>query len=190
LTKTAWRWPSRTAESSVRCCRARACVRCTTPIGGVFETESEIIDLLDTLGPDVIGFGPDTGHLVWAGADPVALIHRYADRVGGIHLKDCFPDYLDPATREGLDYHQIGATRRLWAEPGRGVVDLDAIVAALPADYDGDYMIEVDVPSAESRFESQPALVRMGRTGTELSGRLIFGSPDLLLGRGGSRTAR
>ena len=32
-------------------------------IGGVFETEHEITALLDTLGPDVIGFGPDTGHL-------------------------------------------------------------------------------------------------------------------------------
>ena len=30
-------------------------------IGGVFETEAEIIQLLDTLGGDVIGFGPDTG---------------------------------------------------------------------------------------------------------------------------------
>lgn len=123
-------------------------------VGGVFETENEIVELLDTLGPDVIGFGPDTGHLVWVGADPVALVHRYADRVGGIHLKDCFPDYLDPAAREGLDYHQVAATRRLWAEPGRGVVDLDAVVGALPAGYDGDYMIEVDVPSVDSRFES------------------------------------
>ena len=70
-------------------------------IGGVFETEAEIIQLLDTLGADVIGFSPDTGHLCLAGIDPTALIRRYADRIGGIHIKDCFPDYLDPAAREG-----------------------------------------------------------------------------------------
>lgn len=122
--------------------------------GGVFETEAEITELLDTLGPDVIGFGPDTGHLAFAGADPVALIRRYADRIGGIHLKDCFPDYLDPDSRDGLGYREVGASQRLWAEPGLGVVDLDAVVAALPADYDGDYMIEVDVPSVESKFQS------------------------------------
>ena len=67
-------------------------------VGGVFETEHEITQLLDTLGPDVIGFGPDTGHLRWAGIDPAALITRYADRIGGIHIKDVFPDYLTPAS--------------------------------------------------------------------------------------------
>ncbi|HET9872264.1 MAG TPA: sugar phosphate isomerase/epimerase [Propionibacteriaceae bacterium] len=123
-------------------------------VGGVFETESEITELLDTLGPDVIGFGPDTGHLRWAGIDPAALIRRYADRIGGIHIKDCFPDYLDPAARRGLSYHEVGATKRLWAEPGLGVVDFDAVIAAMPKDYDGDYMIEVDEPSVESRFDS------------------------------------
>ena len=70
-------------------------------VGGVFETEAEITQLLDTLGPDLIGFGPDTGHLRWAGIDPAALITRYADRIGGIHIKDCFPDYLEPASPHG-----------------------------------------------------------------------------------------
>jgi inosose dehydratase len=123
-------------------------------VGGVFETEAEIIQLLDTLGADVIGFGPDTGHLRWAGIDPAALLRRYADRIGGIHIKDCFPDYLDPAAREGLNYHQVEATKRLWAEPGRGVVDFDAVVAAMPEDYDGDYMIEVVEPSVDSLHDS------------------------------------
>jgi inosose dehydratase len=102
----------------------------------------------------VIGFGPDTGHLCWAGIDPAALIRRYADRIGGIHIKDCFPDYLDPAAREGLNYHQVEATKRLWTEPGRGVVDFDAVTAAMPEDYDGDYMIEVVEPSVDSLHDS------------------------------------
>jgi inosose dehydratase len=123
-------------------------------VGGVFETEHEITQLLDTLGPDVIGVGPDTGHLRWAGADPAAFIRRYSDRIGGIHIKDCFPDYLDPVARTGRSYHEVSATKRLWAEPGLGVVDFDAVIAAMPENYDGDYMIEVDVPSVDSRYES------------------------------------
>ena len=51
-------------------------------VGGVFETEHEITTLLDELGPDVIGFGPDTGHLRWAGIEPATFIRRYADRLG------------------------------------------------------------------------------------------------------------
>ncbi|HEU4999551.1 MAG TPA: sugar phosphate isomerase/epimerase [Lapillicoccus sp.] len=121
-------------------------------IGGVFETESEIVRLLDDLGPDVIGVGPDTGHLRWAGIDPAEFIARYADRVGGIHIKDCFPDYLDHTDERS--YHGLTETKRLWAEPGLGVVDFDAVLAALPDDYDGDLMIEIDEPSVDSRYES------------------------------------
>jgi inosose dehydratase len=122
-------------------------------VGGVFETEAEIVRLLDDLGPDVIGFGPDTGHLRWAGIDPAPFIARYADRMGGIHIKDCFPDLLPPRGA-GLSYAEAQATKRLWAEPGRGVVDFAAVVAAVPADYDGDFMIEVDEPSVDSNLES------------------------------------
>jgi inosose dehydratase len=121
-------------------------------VGGVFETEAEIVRLLDDLGPEVIGVGPDTGHLRWAGIDPATFIARYADRIGGIHIKDCFPDYLDHADERS--YHGLAETKRLWAEPGRGVVDFDAVLRALPADYDGDLMIEIDEPSVDSRYES------------------------------------
>lgn len=121
-------------------------------VGGVFETEDEIVLLLDTLGPAVIGVGPDTGHLRWAGIDPGTFIRRYADRVGGIHIKDCFPDHLDHDT--ALGYHELQSTKRLWAEPGLGVVDFDDVLAALPDDYDGDLMIEIDEPSVDSVVES------------------------------------
>lgn len=124
-------------------------------VGGVFETEDELVALLDELGPDVLGLGPDTGHLRWAGIDPAAFIARYADRVGGIHIKDCFGFYLDAVgSGHGLSYHQLQSTKRLWSEPGLGVVDFDAVLAAMPADYDGDYMIEIDEPSIDSRLES------------------------------------
>jgi inosose dehydratase len=120
-------------------------------VGGIFETEYEISRLLDDLGADVIGFGPDTGHLRWAGVDPAAFIRRYADRLGGLHIKDVFADLLDS---HDLSYHEATATKRLWAEPGLGVVDFDEVLAAIPTTYDGDYMIEVDEPSVDSKRES------------------------------------
>ncbi|WP_250005276.1 sugar phosphate isomerase/epimerase [Actinoplanes sp. M2I2] len=122
-------------------------------VGGVFETEDEITRLLDDLGPDVIGFGPDTGHLRWAGIDPAPFIRRYADRLGGIHIKDVFPDHLADGAGSG-SYREKTASKRLWAEPGLGVVDFDAVLDAIPATYDGDFMIEVDEPSVESKLES------------------------------------
>lgn len=124
-------------------------------VGGVFETEAEIVALLDGLGPDVIGLGPDTGHLRWAGIEPGPFIARYADRVGGLHVKDCFADLLDGSPQaEGRSYTELQATKRLWAEPGHGVIDFDAVLAALPPDFDGDFMIEIDEPSVGSVVES------------------------------------
>lgn len=119
-------------------------------VGSLVETEAETRHVLDTL-PE-LGFGPDSGHLAWAGADPVALMAEYADRVVGVHLKDVFADHLPADGR--LGYHEVGATKRLWAEPGRGVVDLTGFVAALPPGFAGDLMIEVDVPSLPTRAES------------------------------------
>src|SRR4029450_2649152 len=62
--------------------------------------------------------------------------------------------YLDPAARIGLDYHQVEATKRLWAEAGRGMFHFDPVMAAIPEDYDGDYMIEVVEPSVDSLYNS------------------------------------
>ncbi|WP_127505540.1 sugar phosphate isomerase/epimerase family protein [Actinoplanes solisilvae] len=120
-------------------------------VGGVFETEHEITRLLDDLGADVIGFGPDTGHLRWAGIEPAPFIRRYADRLGGIHIKDVYPDFLSGGDGS---YREKTVTKRLWAEPGLGVVDFDAVLDAIPASYDGDFMIEVDEPSVDSKLES------------------------------------
>lgn len=34
------------------------------------------------------------------------------------------------------------------------MIDFDAVIAALPADYDGDFMMEIDEPSVDSKLES------------------------------------
>ncbi|WP_017571641.1 TIM barrel protein [Nocardiopsis halotolerans] len=36
----------------------------------------------------------DTGHLTWAGGDPVAAVYRHGERIKHIHLKDLRPDKL------------------------------------------------------------------------------------------------
>ena len=88
--------PSTIAARCAGSCRPKGCARCTTPTSAASSRpRREIVRLLDDLGPDVIGLGPDTGHLRWAGVEPAAFIRRYADRIGGIHIKDCFPDFLD-----------------------------------------------------------------------------------------------
>ena len=120
-------------------------------IGGFLETELEVRTVLDQIGPDLLAFGPDTGHMFWAGMDVPAVLRDYADRIVGVHLKDIFAAGVVRAKAEQLDYQAATAPGRIWAEPGTGQADLAACVAAFPDDYTGDFMIEVDVPSVPIR---------------------------------------
>ena len=115
------------------------------------ETEHELRTVLDRIGPDLLAFGPDTGHMAWAGMDVPAVLRDHADRIVGVHLKDTFAAGTARARSEDLDYTAATRPGGIWAEPGRGQVDLEACLAAFPAGFSGDYMIEVDVPSVPLR---------------------------------------
>ena len=142
-------------EGIASCCaamRAEGVTAALHPhVGGWVETEHELRAVLDGVGPDLLAFGPDTGHMSWAGMDVPAVLRDYADRIVGVHLKDTFAAGIARATADGLDYQTATEPGRIWAEPGLGDVDLAACLAAFPAGFAGDYMIEVDVPSLPLR---------------------------------------
>lgn len=120
-------------------------------VGGWIETEHEVRTVLDEVGPDLLAFGPDTGHMAWAGMDVPGVLNEYSERIVGVHLKDVFQTGVDLARVEELTYFDATRPGRLWAEPGRGDLNLLACIQAFPADFAGDYMIEVDVPSVGRR---------------------------------------
>lgn len=123
-------------------------------VGGAVETEAEIRAVLDGIDAGLLQFGPDTGHMAWAGVDVLGVISDYADRLVAVHLKDIFLANAEAGKAADTSYFDMTQPGRLWAEPGLGELDMDAIIAAFPASFDGDFMIEVDVPSIESKRES------------------------------------
>ena len=44
--------------------------------------------------PALVGLGPDVGHMVWGGIDPLPWFRRHMDRVKSIHIKDMNADVL------------------------------------------------------------------------------------------------
>ncbi|PTL72096.1 hypothetical protein C1I63_04065 [Rathayibacter caricis DSM 15933] len=121
-------------------------------VGTWVETEYEIDRVLGAIDADLLGASFDIGHLVWAGIDPVATVQRYSDRLVDLHVKDldlgiaessrAVPTAYDRATDAGL-----------FLEPGLGGIDLDGVLAALPEDFGGWIIVEVDrasMPPAES----------------------------------------
>jgi inosose dehydratase len=121
----------------------RACLH--PHVGTWIETEAEVRTVLDMTDPHDVGFGPDTGHLAWAGADPAALIDDYRARTHVVHLKDVSVAIASRVREEQLDYAS-SVRAHIWAEPGRGDVDLAAVLQVL-APFDGWLIVEVDVPS-------------------------------------------
>jgi inosose dehydratase len=119
------------------------------------ETPDEIDALMRSVSADLVGLCLDTGHASYGGADPVALLRRYGQRVWHVHFKDCSTAVADAARREGSDY--LTAVRNgLFCELGRGAVDFEAVVRTLrEIDYDGWIVVEQDVlPSMGTPFES------------------------------------
>jgi inosose dehydratase len=122
-------------------------------VGTWAETEQEARFVLDTVDADLLAFGPDTGHLGWAGADVPRLIADYADRVASVHIKDYHAEIAARGKTEGWDYRTT-VRNGLWAEPGQASADLDSVIAALPADFDGWLIIEVDRGAQATPAES------------------------------------
>jgi inosose dehydratase len=124
-------------------------------VGSAIEVEGEIDAVLGAIEESLLGFGPDTGHLTWAGIDAAKIMSRYSTRIGAMHLKDVHVDQVKASKAAGASYHE--ATRgkfTVWTEPGRGDIDLPAALAALPSSFSGWIVVEVDVPEAPTNLES------------------------------------
>lgn len=87
----------------------------------------------------------DTGHLVAAGADPVAITLANPDRVGHVHLKDVDAAQAARVVRGEISFSDA-VREGMWTVLGDGSVDVRAMIAALEsAGYDGWYVLEQDL---------------------------------------------
>ena len=123
-------------------------------VGSWVETEAEVRAVLDGIDPADLSFGPDTGHLFWAGMDPAAIIGAYADRVRAVHVKDVHRHAAELTRARGIDYSGAVYAEHVWTEPGNGDVDFDTALDALPAGFDGWLVVEVDNPDRKTKEES------------------------------------
>jgi len=131
-------------------------------VGTWVETEHEIDVVLDRVPALHAGF--DVGHLAWAGIDPVAMVGRYADRVLDLHVKDLDLD-VAARTRATPTTYQDASGQGLFRELGLGDVDLAGVLAALPGDFAGWIVVEVDratMPPLASARQSLDWLRRHG----------------------------
>ena len=138
LAPRAWAGLLRTVLRVADVARAHGLRPVVHPHAGSFlEFEDELERLL--AGTD-LGLCLDTGHLAYAGIDPVAALARYAGRLGHVHLKDVDGDVL----ARGLPFWDAIAAG-VFCPLGTGIVDVRAALAELDRQgYDGWATIEQD----------------------------------------------
>ena len=107
------------------------------------ETEDDVERLMNFSG-EAVGLLLDTGHITFAGGDPLRMGRRHGARINHVHTKDIRKPVLktiDPETTSFLDAVLAG----VFTVPGDGMIDFKA-VAALCAEigYEGWFVVEAE----------------------------------------------
>lgn len=119
-------------------------------MGTVVQTAAETDRMLANTNPADVHLCYDTGHFTFAGEDPLAMLTKYADRVGHVHLKDMRRAVVDKVRPEGWSF--LKAVREgAFTVPGDGCVDFDPIFRKLSeAGYTGWLLVEAEQDPAKA----------------------------------------
>ena len=114
-------------------------------MGSMIEDSEDIDWLMEGSGPEVTLLY-DTGHLLFAGADPLEVLDRWGDRVHHVHFKDVRPDKMAWVRTENRSFLD-GVRAGVYSVPGdpEGCIDFQAITDLLKAmDYGGWIVVEAE----------------------------------------------
>jgi inosose dehydratase len=115
-------------------------------VGTGIETLPDIRRLMEGTDPQGVHLLLDTGHLLYAGVDPLEVATTYADRIGHVHLKNIRPRALQQAVKQGSSF--LDSIRQgVFTVPGDtdGTIAFEPIFKALAAaDYHGWLVVEAE----------------------------------------------
>jgi inosose dehydratase len=104
----------------------------------------EVDRLMNDTDPELVHLLLDTGHLYWAGDDPLEMTKAYADRIKHVHLKDIRDDVLKRCTEQRLSFLE-SMLEGVFTVPGDGVIDFQPILQVLSDhNYEGWLMVEAE----------------------------------------------
>lgn len=113
--------------------------------GCYIEFQDELESVLAALDAAKVGICVDTGHMAYAGIDPVAFYEANAGRTQYFHFKD-----IDRAVHERVLADKVpfldAVAQKIFCPMGQGVVDWPGLAAALSRNgYDGAATVEQDI---------------------------------------------
>ena len=112
-------------------------------MGTVVQSDDDVDTLMASTGP-AVELLLDTGHLGFAGADPVAVAERHAARIAHVHCKDLRPDVLAAVRNRDTSFLDA-VLAGVFTVPGDGMIDYGAVFAPLAAaGYKGWLVVEAE----------------------------------------------
>jgi inosose dehydratase len=113
-------------------------------------TRAEVDRLMASTDPGLVHLLLDTGHLAFAGDDPIAAAQAYADRIGHVHLKDIRPEVVSRVREQRLSFQQ-GIEDGVFTVPGDGALNFVPVLEALGrAGYEGWLVVEAEQDPAKA----------------------------------------
>jgi len=127
-------------------------------MGTIVQTDDEIGRLMASTGESV-GLLYDTGHCLFAGGDPAALLQRHLARVVHVHCKDARREVLNRALAEDMSF--MGAVLAgVFTVPGDGCIAFPPLLRRLrDHGYEGWLVVEAE---QDPRIAHPLTYARMG----------------------------
>jgi inosose dehydratase len=116
-------------------------------MGTVVQSEADIHAFMAATGAEV-HLLLDTGHAVFAGADPVALARRYRGRISHVHTKDVRAAVMAQSRAKDWSFLE-SVVQGVFTVPGDGIIDFAAVFREL-AGYAGWVVLEAEQDPAKA----------------------------------------
>jgi inosose dehydratase len=112
-------------------------------MGTVIQSYDDVVRLMEGTG-DAVGLVLDSGHAVFAEADPLRFVGDYGDRIVHVHCKDVRPEVLQDVRQRDTSFLDA-VVAGCFTVPGDGAIEFAPLLAALRREaYQGWLVVEAE----------------------------------------------
>jgi inosose dehydratase len=113
-------------------------------------TRADLDRLMESTDPNFVHLLLDTGHMAFAGDDPLAAAQAYGERIKHVHLKDVRPEIVSQARDENFSF-QDAIEAGVFTVPGDGSIDFVPIFEVfVAAGFEGWLVVEAEQDPAKA----------------------------------------
>lgn len=113
-------------------------------MGTGVQTGAEIAKLMELTEPEEVSLLFDTGHLAFAGENPLEVLRIHLPRIKHVHLKDIRPEVVQRVLRDQLSFLQA-VKAGAFTVPGDGCISFADIFSELASySYTGWFVVEAE----------------------------------------------